>query len=257
MLFSTYRSAMLEARDVHDPRLRISAMGRLEVRYAPFDHVNRNAKVVLLGITPGAQQANAGLEEARRALREGASEAEILARAKVHASFAGPMRANLVAMLDSIGLAESLGIGSCASFWGQNAELVHFASALRYPVFRDGKNYTGRNPAITGSTFLLEQLRRHTAEELASIPDALVLPLGPSVADACDWLIHEDLLEPSRVAAGLPHPSPASNERIAFFLGRKDEREVSWQVNASRILAGRDAVLAAVRRWTSHQRGWS
>lgn len=250
-MFSSFRSALLDARDVRDPRLRIASEGRLEVRYAPFDHFNADARIVLLGITPGARQANAAIQEARRALREGAVDADVLSRAKVHGSFAGPMRTNLVSMLDTAGLARVLGLASCASLWGRDANLVHFASALRYPVFRDGKNYAGRSPEITRSELLREQLRCHTAAELAMIPDALVVPMGPAVADACDWLAREGMLDPSRVAAGLPHPSPASNERIAFFLGRKDVRSLSRQVNPAKVVEGRDAVIAAIQGWAA------
>ena len=249
MLFSTYRTALLDARDIRDPRLLIAREDRLAMRYAPFDHVNQNAKVVLLGITPGAQQADAAIGEAGRALRAGLPDADVIARAKIHASFAGPMRANLVAMLDAAGLARALGLASCASLWGRDADLVHFASVLRYPVLLDGKNYAGRSPVMTRSALLREHLRRHTAEELAALPDALVLPLGPAVADACNWLIQQGLLQASRVAAGLPHPSPASNERIAFFLGRKEATSLSRQVNPAKIVAGRKSVTAAVQDW--------
>ena len=249
MLFSSYRTALLDAQSIHDPRLLIASEGRLTIRYAPFDFVNQKAKVVLLGITPGAQQADAAIGEARRALRAGLSDADILARAKVHASFAGAMRANLIDMLDAVGLAQALDLVSCASLWGQDTDRVHFASALRYPVFLDGGNYAGRSPEMTRSEVLRDHLRRYTTKELASIPDALVLPLGPAVADACAWLIEQGLLEASRVAIGLPHPSPASNERIAFFLGRKDEARLSRMVNPSKIVEGRKAVTAAIQNW--------
>ena len=249
MLFSSYRTALLDAQSIHDPRLLIANEGRLTIRYAPFDFVNQRAKVVLLGITPGAQQADAAIGEARRALRAGLPDADILVRAKVHASFAGAMRANLIAMLDAVGLAQALDLVSCASLWGPDTDRVHFASALRYPVFLDGGNYAGRSPEMTRSKVLRDYLRRYTAKELASIPDALVLPLGPAVADACAWLIEQGLLDASRVAIGLPHPSPASNERIAFFLGRKDEARLSRMVNPSKIVEGRKAVTAKIQNW--------
>lgn len=42
--------------------------------------------------------------------------------------------------------------------------------------------------------------------ELTSIPNELVLTLGPAVADACVWLIERGFLDGSRVAIGLSHP---------------------------------------------------
>lgn len=69
---------------------------RIDVVYAPFEHVTPGARIVLVGLTPGRQQMGNALREARRALRRGLSEAEALAAAKVFASFSGPMRSNLV-----------------------------------------------------------------------------------------------------------------------------------------------------------------
>lgn len=69
--------------------------------------------------------------------------------AKIFASFSGPMRANLVAMLDSIGVNHRLGILSTSTLWNSDANLVHFTSALRYPVFVDGMNYSGAPSIIT------------------------------------------------------------------------------------------------------------
>lgn len=221
MIFHRYRHALLDSRSVHDPRLLIAGEGALEVRYAPFDHVNQNAKLVILGITPGEHQANAAILEAGRVLRSGTSDSEALVRAKAYASFAGSMRANLVAMLDMIGVNGALGIVSCTSLWDQDVELVQFASALRYPVFKDGRNYTGSSPKIGASPLLREHLLKYTASELESLPDALVLPLGPAVLEACRYLAREAKLDSHRIIAGVPHPSGANGERIAYFLGRK------------------------------------
>jgi hypothetical protein len=221
MTFDRYRSALFDSRSVHYPRLLVAREGALEVRYAPFDHVNQNAKLVILGITPGEQQADAAILEADQALRSGASDAVALSRAKAHASFSGPMRANLVAMLDVIGVNGALGIATCASLWGRDVDLVQFASALRYPVFKDGKNYTGSSPKMTASPILREHLLTYTASELASLPDALVLPLGPAVVEACLYLVREGKHDTSRIIEGVPHPSGANGERIAFFLSQK------------------------------------
>ena len=39
--------------------------------YAPFDYVNKEAKIILVGITPGATQMNRSLNAARAALEKG------------------------------------------------------------------------------------------------------------------------------------------------------------------------------------------
>jgi hypothetical protein len=86
-------------------RLVLDTAGDLVISYAPFEYIQGDARVVIVGITPGAQQAGNALCEVRRQLIAGADYQRALAAAKVFASFSGPMRNNLVAMLDHIGLA--------------------------------------------------------------------------------------------------------------------------------------------------------
>ena len=88
--------------------LHMTGDGRHEIFYAPFDHVNTAAKVVLVGITPGRAQAIEAITTARQCLSEGANLAAAAAQAKTAASFAGPMRSNLINLLDHVGLPSRL-----------------------------------------------------------------------------------------------------------------------------------------------------
>ncbi|PRC44158.1 hypothetical protein C6A85_000000101650, partial [Mycobacterium sp. ITM-2017-0098] len=112
---------------------------RIDIAYAPFDDANPQARIVLVGLTPGRQQMGNALREARRGLLAGFSEAEALAAAESFASFSGPMRTYLVAMLDSIGVNRLLGVSSTSTLWDGDTSLVHFTSVCRHPVFVDGK----------------------------------------------------------------------------------------------------------------------
>ncbi|MGA8900777.1 MAG: hypothetical protein WB528_14965, partial [Bradyrhizobium sp.] len=108
----------------------IHKLKRLDIAYAPFDHINTGADIVIVGITPGKQQMREAIDEARRAMMLGLSDAEVLARAKVYASFAGSMRTNLVKLMDAVGVNRLLGIASTASLWGEDSHRAHFTSAL-------------------------------------------------------------------------------------------------------------------------------
>ena len=59
--------------DVQSRDLLLAAEGPLAVYYAPFDWVNTQARVVLVGITPGHTQALNALNEAKRQLLSGAT----------------------------------------------------------------------------------------------------------------------------------------------------------------------------------------
>lgn len=134
-------------------RLLMGQSGVLSMSYAPFDHVEIGARLVLVGITPGAQQARNALVEARRKLIEGNDLASVLKAAKTFASFSGPMRTNLIKMLDMIGLNDWLEVSTTAEVWDRRHDLVHFTSALRYPVFVNGRNYSG-SPSMISTPML-------------------------------------------------------------------------------------------------------
>ncbi|SFQ05178.1 hypothetical protein [Tranquillimonas alkanivorans] len=220
---------------------------RLDVAYAPFDHVNREARVVIVGITPGRQQMANALLECHRQLRAGADPSRALAAAKVHASFSGPMRANLVAMLDDIGVARLLGLETTAALWEEASDLVHFTSALRYPVFVDNKNYSGA-PSMLQVPQLRQELETWFGAEMLDLRDALFVPLGPKVGEALAWLAPRLGVSEDRILTGLPHPSGASGERIAYFLGRKPAELLSAKTNATRLDAARSDLVSKISK---------
>ena len=221
--------------DLDNRAITLDQDGGLRVAYAPFDHIARDAKVVIVGITPGRVQATNALTAARRALRTGKSVPEALAEAKLTGSFSGPLRANLVAMLDAIGVAEHLGVGTTAELFRPGSQDVHFTSALRYPVFVGGQNYNG-TPDMLRTPLLRRMVETHLAEEARMLPDALWLPLGPRPEAALRHLSEQGLLDRKRIVGGLPHPSGANAERIAVFLGRKSPDLASRQTNAAKLL---------------------
>lgn len=212
---------------------------RLDVAYAPFDFVNPHARIVIVGLTPGRQQMRNGLQEVQRLLHEGVSLEETARAAKVFASFSGPMRTNLVQMLDSIGVSNFLGLNTAASLWNGDARFVHFTSALRYPVFVNGANYSG-SPDMLKTPLLASQLKRWLASEMAALPGALFVPLGPKVGDALRAVAVENGISQAQVLVGLPHPSGANAERIAYFLGRKTRAALSTKTNAVSLDRARD-----------------
>lgn len=227
--------------------LRLGREGRFSVSYAPFDHVETGARLVIVGITPGMTQARNAAVAALRALNRGADLETALREAKATGAFSGPIRGNLLRMLDAIGLSRLVGVDSMAEAFRHGSGLVHLTSALRYPVFHDGKNYSG-TPSMLRQSMLRGIVERHLAEEAGLLPNALWLPLGPQPAAALDHLVSRGSLDPRQILKGLPHPSPANNERIQVFLGEKDPAQASAKTNAARLLAALDALRDQVAR---------
>ncbi len=230
-----------------DGRLLLANQQPLTISYAPFEHIQRGARIVIVGITPGAQQARNALLEVRRQLAAGADHASALKAAKTFASFSGPMRTNLVAMLDHIGIARWIGLGSTEELWSSQSDLVHFTSALRYPVFVQGENYSG-NPSMATTPILREALIRHLGDEVAALPDAVWVPLGPKASEGVGLLVRRGMLAADRVLSGLPHPSGANAERIAYFLGRKDRASLSAKTSPDTIDVHRAGLIDLVAK---------
>lgn len=227
--------------------LTLQTENKLSVVWAPFDHVPGTARLVVVGITPGAVQAENALTAFRSALLAGHSPVEASRRAKLAGSFSGPMRNNLVAMLDHVGAHRVFGVATCAEVFDPNRELAHFTSALRHPVFVNGHNYNG-TPDMLRTPTLRSVVERYLAEEVALLPNALWLPLGPKALAPLRHLVSRGVLDASRVIDGLPHSSGANGERIKYFLGRKPRAALSLKTPPEPIDAGREAVRAQLAR---------
>jgi hypothetical protein len=226
-------------------KLRLVQRGRISIDYAPFEYVERKARIVIVGITPGAQQAKNALCEARRVLLAGHNETTAIKAAKVFASFSGPMRSNLIAMLDHVGINAAINVRSTAELWAHRSDLVHFTSALRYPVYLDGKNYSG-TPSMTSVDVLTSMLEQYLSEEAKTLIDAIWVPLGPAATEGMSWIIRRGFLARDRVIMGLPHPSGANAERVAYFLQKKQRAQLSSKTSPAKIDAARDSIIAQV-----------
>lgn len=227
--------------------LTLHGEGQLSIQWAPFDHVTTTARLVVVGITPGAQQAENASRAFRAALDAGLPPVEAARRAKLVGAFSGPMRRNLVAMLDHVGAARVLGMRSCAEAFDPARGLVHLTSALRHPVFVAGENYNG-TPDMLRTPVLRRMVDTHLAAEARGLPQALWLPLGDKPAAALRHLIGLGMLDAGRVLDGLPHPSGANAERVKFFLGQKPRAALSAKTRPEPLEAARDRLQAQLAR---------
>lgn len=224
--------------------LLLASEGDLQTFYAPFDHINLGARIVVCGITPGLQQTRLALTEAGQQLRLGTSVQYAKQAAKDTGSFAGPLRNNLVKMLDYVGVHTLLGIDSCARLFDTHRHLLHSTSALRYPVFVNGKDYSG-SPSMLSRNSLRHQVETHLAEEIKALgPQCLYVPLGPKVTEVFQHLQAQGLLKPEQLLDGLPHPSGANAERISYFVGSKAREKLSSKTNAATLDAAKARILA-------------
>jgi hypothetical protein len=194
---------------------------------------------VIVGITPGLTQMLNALKEARKQLDQGADAKSALIAAKMTGAFSGAMRPNLVDLLDCVGINQLLGIKSCDDLFGTSAHLVQTTSVLRNAVFVDGKNYNG-TPDMTRHPILRQQLLAHFGEDCKTRSKAVFIPLGDKVEKALNFIADQGFLDRKQIIAGLPHPSGANAERIAYFLGRKSRSALSVKTNADKLDQARE-----------------
>lgn len=219
--------------DVLRPELVLFEKERLTVRYCPFDGLNPEAKLVIVGITPGLHQMFLSCQEAQRALTEGQTGEDVIRRAKAVGGFAGSMRTNLVNMLDGIGLDERLGIDSTRSLFGEHHELLSGTSAVIYPAFVNGKNYTG-TPGPEAYPLLQAFVDQVLVAELAMTPDAVIIPLGKTVSTILQREVARGALQAERCLFEFPHPSGANGHRGRSYAENKTNltaRVAEWQLN--------------------------
>ena len=220
--------------------------GTISSYYAPFDYINAKAKIVICGITPGLSQSLIALKEAQVSLLAGESDAHADYRAKHSASFAGTMRKNLVLMLDYLNVNELLAIDSCSDLFTTRTDLVHYTSALRYPTFKDGKNYSG-SPSMVKHPQLKQVVETVLGDELAQFDKStIIIPLGQAVEDALMLLAGKGVISSAQVLQGMPHPSGANAERIKFFVEEKSEADLSIKTNSALIQSRRQLAQSTI-----------
>jgi hypothetical protein len=226
------------------PELLLWQRGLLSVYYVPFERVNPAAKVFLVGLTPGRQQMWHASMAAARALREGLAIPDVLNAAAISGSFAGPMRQNLIKMLDGIGVAAWLGLTSTAQIWTSSdaAHLGASTSALLHPVFVNGKNYGGSIPRISEEPILCAFVDQILAADLSFAPEALVIPLGKAVSEAVNRIARAGHIDPKRVLLGFPHPSGGNGHRTRQY----EERRIDLTDQVARW-ASRDTISPIAR----------
>lgn len=84
VFFDRFREVLLAngGSAARSPNTSIASDGKDELFYVPFEHVNRRARLVIVGITPGPNQIELSYEAAREKLKAGLPTGRILEEIK-------------------------------------------------------------------------------------------------------------------------------------------------------------------------------
>lgn len=215
----------LEPKHLLNTTFRIESTGDIEIYYAPVDCINGQAEIALVGITPGWHQMEVAFCTAREDILKGLGRVAVCRRAKGAAAFSGTMRKNLLEMLDGIGIPRAMGIESSGELFAHAHRRVHSTSALRYPVFVDGKNYTGHRPPVLSHTLLKRYVDEDFSVEIDMVPKAFIVPLGKAVSSVLEYLVDRGRISGDRCCLGFPHPSGANGHRKRQFEAQRQTME--------------------------------
>lgn len=200
-------------------KLRIATEGALSLYYGPFDDINRSAKLVLIGLTPGWTEVQIAYRTYQESRTAEESQRTAMRTVKQSASFAG-MRNRLCSWLDQLGVPNWLGIETTTDLFSHRRDLLHPTSLIRYPVFvgPGRRNYTGHSPRPLDSAMLMGVIAECLEPELAALPDALIVPMGKSVNETLKAIAVSE----ERCLYGFPHPSGANAHAPREFAEHSD-----------------------------------
>ena len=223
--------------------LLLKTLGPVQSFYAPFEAINHDAKVVIVGICPGQQQWRNALIAAKDGVEQQLSEENILKLAKNSGAFSGPIRKNLTQLLDHIGLQNQLGIQTTAELFSNHQDMVQMCSVLQQCILVNGKNYAGSTPAMLKNELLKQHIDDYFIPMIQQLPNAIYIPLGKGVDEVLNYVSSLGYFNDQQILAGLPHPSGANAERIKYFLGEKPRDQLSRQTNPEQIDSAKSQIL--------------
>ena len=211
--------------DLMQDKYLINSHGKIKIYYAPFDYININASVIIVGITPGWTQMEKSFKTVIKEITKNDDFSSALKKVKSECSFAGSMRNNLIKMLDELGLEKHLNIESTSELFNVENSYLHSTSVIKYPVFNNGKNYTGSSPSPLKSEILWQQIEKSFIPEINKFNGKLIIPLGKSVNEVLSKIQSENNLNNNFILNGFPHPSGANGHRAKQFENNKKEMQ--------------------------------
>ena len=204
----------------------IEKEGNIEIYYAPHnEYINSEAKVFIVGITPGFQQMSTAMARARKELEICEDIPLIQYKCKAEGRFSGTLRKNIIDMLDDIKLNEALGLKGCEELFGEKDNLLHTVSLIPYSVFVKKQNYSGHTPKLMKSSFLMKYVYNNFIDELKSLDNyksILLIPLGRAVEEVLCKLEAEGVIGSNQILKGFPHPSGANVNRLVQLEENKE-----------------------------------
>ena len=224
-----------------------------KVFYVPFEQINHQAKLVLVGITPGPTQMDASYRIAGTALRSALPAEIVLRKAKQAAAFDG-MRPRINEMLDHFQIPRKLGLGSATSLWGSNFDSFHPTSIVPNAAFKADKYFNGPFKEVITNSLLRREFEDGFVASLTKFTGMpFFVAMGPVVDEAIKWCIARGMIAPNQYLGYLPHPSGNAGSQFSYFMRQKSLDQLKPKDPVRYRVADLDAAYALMAKNVQNQ----
>ena len=208
---------------------------KIEIIKSNLDYVNEKSKIVIVGKTPGPNQINGPNHHV-----------EDLMAIKKRNAFAGPIRKNLIKMLDYTGINKYINISSCETLWSEDySDNVDFTSILKNAIFINDKALSTIDlKTIYGNPELKKEFEEGFLNDCLKYNQVLIwVALGKDVEDVLIRLKNLGKIKKNNIILGFPHPSGANAGRVSAYLGLLNKNEKSYQWAKEKATINREVML--------------
>ena len=201
----------------------IAQEGRFELRYVPFEHVNRNARLVFVGITPGMNQIALSYMALRSKLLSGVGTDRALTAAKTAGAFGGKqMRDRLNLMMRRFRIHEVIGATSPEEVWDESRGYLHATSVVPHAAFKSGKMFNGSFAEVLKTPLLRASFEQDLLPTFSELPsNARFVAIGPTPWNALIWCVENGYVSGHQVLGAFAHPSGNASSQVDYFVGKK------------------------------------
>ncbi|MDB8804959.1 hypothetical protein [Romboutsia sp. 1001216sp1] len=195
----------------------------LEIYYIPIsEKISICTRVFIVGITPGFEQMSTYISNFKNGLENSYNIYNRQSNCKISSPFSKSLTKNIIYMLDEVKLNEALNIKSCEELFNSNSHLLYTDALIPYPVFVNGKNYTGHTPKLMKNKLLMKYINNNFKNKLEDLKGVLIIPMGKAVEEVLIHLADEKILDRDQILIGFPHPSGANAYRLIQLKENKD-----------------------------------
>lgn len=225
-LFASYQTTLanLGALAALQPATLLDEDNKYRLFYIPFEHINKSARLVIVGITPGITQLQEAYDAIKIGTNAGLTSDALLVEAKRIGAFGGAsMRPNLVRLINETGISRALHITDANKLWDNRCDLLHATSVVPHAAFDSkGKMFNGSFDEVLSSRALRTSFELDFVPALSAIrPDAVYIGLGPTPRAALDWCVKQGHISSRQVLGTFPHPSTSSGSQVPIYLGER------------------------------------